>query len=80
MLLKIKLSVEKCIDDFCILCNKKYESDDEVAERIKIGAISYKKFLLKFKGEIDKENVNFAKIKLAFFSFTFQNFEFAFHI
>ena len=61
MLLKIKLSVEKCIDDFCILCNKKYESDDEVAERIKIGAISYKKFLLKFKGEIDKENVNFAK-------------------
>ena len=61
MLLKIQLSVEKCIDYFCILCNKKYESDDEVAERIKIGAISYKKFLLKFKGEIDKENVNFAK-------------------
>lgn len=61
MLLKIQLSVEKCIDDFCILCNKKYESDDEVAERIKIGATSYKKFLLKFKGEIDKENVNFAK-------------------
>ena len=61
MLLKIQLSVEKCIDDFCILCNKKYESDDEVAERIKIGAIPYKKFLLKFKGEIDKENVNFAK-------------------
>ena len=61
MLLKIQLSVEKCIDDFCILCNKKYESDDEVAERIKIGTISYKKFLLKFKGEIDKENVNFAK-------------------
>ena len=61
MLLKFQLSVEKCIDDFCILCNKKYESDDEVAERIKIGAISYKKFLLKFKGEIDKENVNFAK-------------------
>ena len=61
MLLKIQLSVEECIDDFCILCNKKYESDDEVAERIKIGAISYKKFLLKFKGEIDKENVNFAK-------------------
>ena len=47
MLLKIQLSVEKCIDDFCILCNKKYESDDEVAERIKIGATSYKKFLLK---------------------------------
>lgn len=61
MLLKIQLSVEKCIDDFCILCNKKYESDDEVAERIKISATSYKKFLLKFKGEIDKENVNFAK-------------------
>ena len=61
MLLKFQLSVEKCIDDFCILCNKKYESDDEVAERIKIGAISYKKFLLKFKGEVDKENVNFAK-------------------
>ena len=61
MLLKIKLSVEKCIDDFCILCNKKYESDDEVAERIKISATSYKKFLLKFKGEIDKENVNFVK-------------------
>ena len=61
MLLKIQLSVEECINDFCILCNKKYESDDEVAERIKIGAISYKKFLLKFKGEIDKENVNFAK-------------------
>ena len=61
MLLKIQLSVEKCIDDFCILCNKKYESDDEVAERIKIGTTSYKKFLLKFKGEIDKENVNFAK-------------------
>ena len=61
MLLKIQLSVEKCIDDFCILCNKKYESDDEVAERIKISAISYKKFLLKFKGEIDKENVNFVK-------------------
>ena len=61
MLLKIQLSVEKYIDDFCILCNKKYESDDEIAERIKIGATSYKKFLLKFKGEIDKENVNFAK-------------------
>ena len=61
MLLKIQLSVEEFINDFCILCNKKYESDDEVAERIKIGAISYKKFLLKFKGEIDKENVNFAK-------------------
>lgn len=61
MLLKIQLSVEECINDFCILCNKKYESDDEVAERIKIGAISYKKFLLKFKGEIAKENVNFAK-------------------
>ena len=61
MLLKIQLSVEKCIDDFCILCNKKYESDDEVAERIKIGATSYKKFLLKFKGEIDEKNVNFAK-------------------
>ena len=61
MLLKIQLSVEECINDFCILCNKKYESDDEVAERIKIGATSYKKFLLKFKGEIDKENVNFAK-------------------
>ena len=61
MLLKFQLSVEKCIDDFCILCNKKYESDDEVAERIKIGATSYKKFLLKFKGEVDKENVNFAK-------------------
>ena len=61
MLLKIQLSVEECINDFCILCNKKYESDDEVAERIKIGAISYKKFLLKFKGEIDKENVNFVK-------------------
>ena len=61
MLLKIQLSVEECINDFCILCNKKYESDDEVAERIKISAISYKKFLLKFKGEIDKENVNFAK-------------------
>ena len=54
MLLKIQLSVEECINDFCILCNKKYESDDEVAERIKISAISYKKFLLKFKGEIDK--------------------------
>ena len=61
MLLKIKLSVEECINDFCILCNKKYESDDEVAERIKISATSYKKFLLKFKGEIAKENVNFAK-------------------
>ena len=61
MLLKIQLSVEECINDFCILCNKKYESDDEVAERIKISATSYKKFLLKFKGEIDKENVNFAK-------------------
>ena len=61
MLLKIQLSVEECINDFCILCNKKYESDDEVAERIKIGAIPYKKFLLKFKGEIAKENVNFAK-------------------
>ena len=61
MLLKIQLSVEECINDFCILCNKKYESDDEVAERIKIGATSYKKFLLKFKGEIAKENVNFAK-------------------
>ena len=61
MLLKIQLSVEECINDFCILCNKKYESDDEVAERIKIGTTSYKKFLLKFKGEIDKENVNFAK-------------------
>ena len=61
MLLKIQLSVEECINYFCILCNKKYESDDEVAERIKISAISYKKFLLKFKGEIDKENVNFAK-------------------
>ena len=61
MLLKIQLSVEKCIDDFCILCNKKYESDDEVAEKIKICATSYKKFLLKFKGEIDEENVNFAK-------------------
>ena len=59
--MKIQLSVEECINDFCILCNKKYESDDEVAERIKIGATSYKKFLLKFKGEIDKENVNFAK-------------------
>ena len=61
MLLKIQLSVEECINDFCILCNKKYESDDEVAERIKISATSYKKFLLKFKGEIDKENVNFVK-------------------
>ena len=61
MLLKIQLSVEECINDFCILCNKKYESDDEVAERIKISATSYKKFLLKFKGEIAKENVNFAK-------------------
>ena len=61
MLLKIQLSVEEYINDFCILCNKKYESDDEVAERIKISATSYKKFLLKFKGEIDKENVNFAK-------------------
>ena len=59
--MKIKLSVEECINDFCILCNKKYESDDEVAERIKISATSYKKFLLKFKGEIDKENVNFVK-------------------
>ena len=61
MLLKIQLSVEECINDFCILCNKKYESDDEVAERIKISTTSYKKFLLKFKGEIAKENVNFAK-------------------
>ena len=61
MLLKIQLSVEEFINDFCILCNKKYESDDEVAERIKISATSYKKFLLKFKGEIAKENVNFAK-------------------
>ena len=26
-----------------------------------VGATSYKKFLLKFKGEIDEENVNFAK-------------------
>ena len=61
MLLKIQLSVEECINDFCILCNKKYESDDEVAERIKISATSYKKFFLKIKGEIAKENVNFAK-------------------
>ena len=59
--MQIQLSVARCIDDFCILCNKKYESDDEVAEKIKIGTTSYKKFLLKFKGEIDKENVNFAK-------------------
>ena len=61
MLLKIQLSVEEFINDFCILYNKKYESDDEVAERIKISATSYKKFLLKFKGKIDEENVNFAK-------------------
>ena len=55
MLLKIQLSVEKCIDDFCILCNKKYESDDEVAERIKIGTHHIKNFYLNLKVKLMKK-------------------------